>query len=1244
MDFFSIQTRSVKGGASEIYPNFLVKRADDLMVRGRSFYAIWDESQKLWSTDEYDVARLVDAELRAFAEDRAEPSSVKYMGSYGSSSWQKFQSYLSSLPDNAKQLDSRLVFADEEVGKYDYASKKLPYALSDSDCPGWDELISTLYSKDERKKIEWCIGSILAGDSAKIQKFLVFYGPAGTGKSTIINVIQKIFEGYCAVFDARALGSRSNAFAAASFRGNPLVAVQHDGDLSRIEDNTLLNSIIAHEPIVVNEKFKSEYSLEINAFLFMGTNSPVKISDSKSGLIRRLIDVQPTGKTLPPATYDRCMKQVQMELGAIAKRCRDLYLSLGRNFYDSYIPVEMMKKTESVFRFVSDNYEYFMENEYVTLAQAYAKYKEYAEENGETYVAKRYRFKDELMSYFENYEDRRQVENERLRSVYSGFDFNKVQPAQFDDTPRKAFDLKAERSVFDYRYKDCKAQYAKEDGSPEKVWDKVTTTLNDLDTSKLHYVLVPENHIVIDFDKKDENGKKSLKDNIVAATSWPDTYAEVSKSGEGLHLHYIYDGDPSKLSNVYTDDIEIKVYSGKASLRRKLTTCHNQSIAHISSGLPLKKERKMIHEKTIKSEKALRDLIDRNLRKEIHPGTKPSVDFIKHILDEAYESDLTYDVSDMKPAVFTFAAKSTNHALEMTKLVKTIHFQSKDVEAGEERKAADSLVNKLVFYDVEVFPNLFIVCWKFEGKDEQVYRMTNPTPNQIEDLMGLKLVGFNNRRYDNHILYGRFMGFNNEELYKLSQAIVNGNRNVMFGEAYGISYADVYDFSSKKQSLKKFEIELGLTHIENQYPWDEPLDKSHWEEVTNYCANDVLVTEAVFNARKEDFVAREILADLSGLTVNDTTQKHTAKIIFGNDREASKQFVYTDLSEMFPGYKYDAGVSTYRGEEVGEGGYVYSEPGQYENVALLDIASMHPTSIEQLNLFGKYTKNFSDLKAARIAIKHGDISHAKKMLDGKLTPYLEHGENQTALAYALKIVINIVYGLTSAKFDNPFRDIRNVDNIVAKRGALFMIDLKHAVQEKGFTVAHIKTDSIKIPNATPEIIKFVTDFGAKYGYTFEHEATYKTMCLVNDAVYIAKVEGGDWTAVGAQFQHPVVFKRLFTGEELTFDDYCETKSVAKGSIYLAQAEDQPIENMRFVGRVGRFYPARDDAAFHLYRVFEEKRYAVSGTKGYLWRPDLGDPEAQMKMVDTAYSDELVQKALDTINEFGNYEELIKNAK
>ena len=88
---------------------------------------------------------------------------------------------------------------------------------------------------------------------------------------------------------------------------------------------------------------------------------------------------------------------------------------------------------------------------------------------------------------------------------------------------------------------------------------------------------------------------------------------------------------------------------------------------------------------------------------------------------------------------------------------------------------------------------------------------------------------------------------------------------------------------------------------------------------------------------------------------------------------------YTDLSEMFPGYEFKNGHSMYRGEDPKEGGYVYAEPGIYQNVALLDIASMHPTSIEQLNLFGDYTKRFSEIKQARIFIKHKDYESAKKI-------------------------------------------------------------------------------------------------------------------------------------------------------------------------------------------------------------------------------------------------------------------------
>lgn len=1239
----------------ELYPDFRVGRSKDLMVRGRSFYAIWDEEAGLWSTDEYDIQRLVDAELEAEAdrieaEGNARPS-IKTMSSFGTNSWSQFRKYLQNISDNSHELDEKMAFSDTPVKKTDYVSKRLPYSLAPGDYSAWDELVGTLYNVEERAKIEWAIGAVVSGDAKRIQKFLVLYGPAGTGKSTVLNIIQDLFDGYTTTFEAKALGMSSGAFATEVFKNNPLVAIQHDGDLSRIEDNTRLNSIISHEEMTMNEKYKPSYTARVNAFLFMGTNQPVKISDAKSGIIRRLIDVHPTGVKLPSNHYQTLMSKIDFELGAIAYHCLEVYKKMGKNYYSSYRPLEMMLQTDVFFNFIEAHYDIFKEQNSTSLKQAYALYKEFCAETGIDKVLPQYKVREELRNYFDEFHERGEMNGQQVRSFYEGFSANKFKtPVAADDKTDFSLVLEETESLLDEMLADQPAQPAHND-IPKFKWSNVKSKLRDIDTSEVHFVKVPDNHIVIDFDLKDEEGNKSAERNLAAASEWPATYAEYSKGGAGVHLHYIYDGDVDQLASVFSKDIEVKVYRGDASLRRRVSKCNKIAVATISSGLPLK-EKKMQSEQQIKSEKGLRALIERNLRKEIHPGTKPSIDFIHKILDDAYSSGMTYDVSDMRPRIIAFANNSTNQALMSLKTVQTMKLASdpSTVKPDEPyiQVAQENADERIAFFDIEVYPNLFLVCWKFAGEGASMVKMINPKPAEVEALFKLKLVGFNNRRYDNHILYAAFMGYSNEAIYNLSQKIINNDRSAQFGEAYNISYADIYDFSSKKQSLKKFQIELGITHQEMEIPWDKPVPDDMVEKVVEYCCNDVAATEATFEARKQDFVARQILADLSGLSVNDTTQKHTSRIIFGNDRNAQKKFVYTDLSEQFPGYTFDMGKSSYKGEDPSEGGYVYSEPGMYSNVAVLDVASMHPSSIIALNLFGdEYTPKFKDLLDARIAIKHKDYDAARKMLDGKLAPHLENVADADALAYALKIVINIVYGLTSAKFDNAFRDVRNRDNIVAKRGALFMIDLKEFVQKKGFDVAHIKTDSIKIPDATPEIIKEVEDFGKKYGYDFEHEVTYDKFCLVNDAVYIAR-KGDKWDAVGAQFQHPYVFKKLFSGEDITFNDLCETKQVSQGSIYLDLDHNRPaalsgnVEDMQFVGRIGRFVPVKPDTAGGgiLWRVKDDKNFAVTGTKGYFWAEAYVAEKLPKSAIDMTYFETLVDKARDTIEFYGPYADLI----
>lgn len=1252
MDFFKVGTKANKNGGIEVFPEFVVRRTRDLMVQGGKFYAIWDDTQGLWSKDSYRVNDLTDEKLYEEAKEIGQHAIVKSMTVMDTGYRKKFLDLCKLVDDNYKQLDQNIVWANSDIKREDYASWRLPYPLEPGDHTAWDELMDRLYAPEEKAKLEWAIGALVSGDSKKIQKCIVIYGKGGKGKSTVLNIIQEMFDGYVTQFRAADMGNVNKDFSMAAFNTFPLVAIDHDTDLSRINDNSKLNGIIAHEHIQINEKYKAAYTAKSNAMLFMATNSGVSITDQNSGLIRRLIDVEPTGDLFAPAHYEALMARIKFEHGAIASHCLDVYKTMGMNYYRDYVPTKMMFRTNVFYNFVESNYDIFKSHSYTSLDMAWKMYKEYCIESNAIRVMQRHQVREELKAYFEEFHERKMIDGTSVRNLYRGFKMPGMFKAVDEEDGKYELVLEDTESLFDEQYADYPAQYATDEGTPKQKWLYVTTHLSDIDTRKIHYVKVPDNHIVIDFDIRGPRGGKDLDRNLEEASLWPPTYAEVSKSGGGVHLHYIYEGDVSKLDSNFSEGIEVKVYSGGASLRRKLSKCNALPVATLNSGLPIK-EKKMLAATTIKSEQGLRSMIERNLNKGVHPGTKPSIDFIKHVLDEAYaDKDLVYDVTDMRSRVLAFAMNSTNKAMECIKIVQQMQFASEssveDFDKTPREQAIMDHIDKgkpLTFFDVEVYPNLFVVCWLDEDSDV-VVRMINPKPNEIEPLFNKKLVGFNNRRYDNHILYARTLGYSERDLYLLSQKIINNNRSAMFGNAYNISYADIYDFSSKKQSLKLFGVELGLHHMEMDLPWDEDVPADMIDKVVEYCVNDVLLTKATFEDRKQDFAARQILAELSGLSVNSTTQNHTAKIVFEGDKDAQRSFVYTRLADTFPGYTFDYGVSTYRGETVGEGGYVYAEPGMYDNVALLDVASMHPTSIELLNLFGDYTKNYSALKEARLAIKHGDLDAAKKMLGGKLAPYLGDPEKADALSYALKIVINIVYGLTSAKFDNAFRDPRNIDNIVAKRGALFMIDLKHFIQEKGYQVVHIKTDSVKIPNATPEIIQAVTEFGKKYGYDFEHEATYDKFVLVNDAVYVAR-RGSDFTTVGAQFSHPYVYKTLFSHEPIEFDDICETRSVVQGAMYLDWEYDRPaplhtgLPGMTFVGRTGRFIPVRKDGAL-LWRVKDEKFYAVTGTKGHTWIEASTAKEFNIyEDVDGSYFDNLVDAARSAIEKFGPFDELVK---
>lgn len=1342
LDFVDI-SMSFKKDLCTVRPNFISYDIEDIMFRGGDFYAIWDYETGFWTTDFNRACDLIDKQLyrMAFEEHGFEKSSttIKLLKYFNSDSLLTFKRYCRTMSSRYVELDRDLYFSNDVITKNSYATTTLSYPLAEGSFEAYDELISTLYSEEERRKIEWAIGSIISGDSKNIQKFYVFYGAPGTGKSTILNIISMLFEGYVATFDSKAL-AKGSEFALETLKDNPLIAIEHEGSFKQIEDNRKINAIVSHDVITVNEKFKSQYPIKFRTTIFMGTNEPVKITDANSGLVRRMIVIVPTGQKIEKRRYLELMDKIQYELGAIAHHCLSVYRDLGPMYYDNYVPVSMIESTNHFYNFMLDNLDFFSDPEGVSLSTAWLRYKNYCDDANISFPMQKMVFKHELKSYFKTMSD----PSGHRSYTYKGLLIDKLLPKDKEPEPEPVksdswLAFSKTPSFFDLAYSWCKAQYANESGKPMMKWDNCSTTLFDISTDEIHYVMPPRNMIVIDFDLKDENGNKSFELNYEAASKWPPTYAELSKSGAGIHLHYIYTGDASSLSRIFDKDIEVKVFVGNASLRRKLTLCNALAIATLSSGLPLKGvKKKMLDSNTIKNEKHLRALIMKSLRKENLGYTKPEIDFIQFLLDKAYDSGMGYDVTDLMPAIQEFALGSHNQAEYCYQTVESMKFKSKEEVQELPDDYLDPYLDEecqllpgpklgednIIIFDTECYSNLFLLCWKIKGKDMPCVRMYNPTPEEIEAFCKLKIVGYNNRKYDNHLLYARMLGYNNQQLYELSQRIINGDKDdntVLFGQAYGLSYSDVLDFlsSAHKMGLKKWEIKLQIPHKEMDIPWDQPIPENMWDKLGDYCCNDVLATEAVWNFVEEnDWKAREILADLSELTVNNSTNQHTGQIILGDDKNAVAQFIHTDLATIFPGYKfskygfpkeeYYPGAklvkrkSWYRGQDPGEGGRVYAAPGIHYNVATLDVGSMHPHSAIRLNIFGdKYTQRLKDLVDARMYIKHGDFEKASQLFDGKLTKYLDNPDEAAALADALKTAINSVYGLTYKK-GSRFYDPRNEDNIVAKYGALFMINLEKEVKDKGYTVVHIKTDSIKIANADNEIIQFVMDYGMQYGFEFEHESTYRKMCLVNDSVFVALYEDpavceerygyipgknkkhpNEWTATGAQFQIPYVFKTLFSGEPIEQMDLTETKSVST-ALYLDFNEDLPdvsqLEKERdkkikkeeitqeeldiyneeiakghayhFIGKVGLFCPILPGSggAILLRKNAQTGKYdAVTGTKKSrlfdpneepTWRwmeKDMVDGLEKWDCIDRRYFDSLANDAIETIGKYGDFE-------
>lgn len=1251
MDFYNIEvvhkTSNNRHSDIQIKPVFLYGDVKDLICRGGDFYAWWNDGQ--WDFNRNNLRKHIDNEVWKKYEETKEkyPEAIvtpMQMIEDTTGIMKRFIEYCRNSDQFEGSFNKKILFADDVMKREDYATTKLSYSPKKGPTPAFDEMFDKLYSPKELEKILWFLGAVFTNSMINIEKFLFLYGSKGSGKGTMIHLMRHLFDGYHSPIDLEHLTSDSE-FATTGVQEIPLL-IDDDTNLMNIRKDTNLLKLTSHDLMPINEKYKKTYSVRFTGLLVAASNQRYKVRNIDSGITRRAVVAEPTKERHTYEDYHRLRNQLEFELPQVAQRAIDTFNKHGAGYLNNYVNLEMIEYTDPVFAFVKQSRAALGDS--VSLRKASELYLLFLTDLGFNTEGYKRIIRNELTRYYKRFHADTTIDGVRYKNVFSGFKNELLDDEDVSDEPKTDLtDLLADMNITNRdSYLDTvgalyPAQKATDGGIPTTKWDNCHTVLEDIDTSELHFVRLPMSHIVIDFDKKNDKGEKDLYLNLQFARKFPPTYMELSKSGQGVHLHYYYDGDVSKLEKLYEDDIEIKVFTGKSSLRRKLTFCNDLEITSITSGLPKKKGKIHMYE-DIKllpwDEKRMRRLIEGNLNKKYHANTKPSVDFIHKILKEAHESGVKYDLEDLRQDVLIFATQSSNQTAECLKLYGEMIFCSinndtdmTDIQSGG-RIVADE---DLWFMDLEVFPNLFTVGFKKYGDDTK-HIFINPTAAELQPYIEKPFVGFNTRRYDNHILYAAtLLEVSVNDLYQQSQRIIDKTgSNAFYRGAYELSYADIYEYLApvNKASLKAYQISLGIKHDEMELPWDQPVPEHLWERVAEYMWNDITSTEAVFKATYPDYKARLVMTELSGLSVNAKTQDHAAKILFGDDPNPQDKFIYTNLAEEFPGYEYSYGKSTYLGENPSEGGYVYSEPGIYEDVALFDVESMHPWSLVVLNHFGPYTQNFKDLVMARMHIKHKDFDAARELYSGRLKPYLEDVKEAKDLSNALKGVINIVYGMTSAKFPNKFKHPDNNDNIVAKRGALFIMTLKKEVQELGYQVVHVKTDSIKVAGATEELKTFIWEFAEKYGYSFEHEKTFGAMGLINKSTYAGWYEEDDkisWETVGSQFIEPIVRKRLFTKEDVVETDYFLRKN-ARLPIYIGE---------RFVGKFAEVYASKSGS--ELKRVDGEKSAYVNGTKGYLWK--LSAEYEGREDLDMTYYDKLVGDAraeLEKVDDIGLIDKLL----
>lgn len=447
----------------------------------------------------------------------------------------------------------------------------------------------------------------------------------------------------------------------------------------------------------------------------------------------------------------------------------------------------------------------------------------------------------------------------------------------------------------------------------------------------------------------------------------------------------------------------------------------------------------------------------------------------------------------------------------------------------------------ILFYDIEIILNHFVLVLMHPDKSlerifiidgegvgrtlpiDERYATSNWTQYVVENeevMFALEhyvdnytLIGYNNYGFDDHLVTAMLRGQSTTKVLKhIANSIIDSMRNNTkkpFINKRIHSLDCIQQIAVQPIGLKNIQANKGenIHEMNVAHDFAGVLSDEELVELTNYCISDVSSTIDVFNERQVYFQNKQMLVKLgnhederTAIRWNSTTLsanlfgKLTPTLINFSEFKVPKDIVdywekywFADKTPEPPLWREFGNTMTF-----GFGG-LHGVNDKYKiasDVLHIDVASMYPNLIINLDILGEYTQKYKDMLNRRIELKHSKLPEDQAMQE------------------ALKLILNSIYGLLGNKYSAlyNFGGMR----LVCFKGMEAIYNLAQRLSDYG-TIYQVNTDGVYFKPNQEGWSEVVDAFEEEFCLDLDRDPYDKLIQRdVNNYIAVEKM-GRDWS-------------------------------------------------------------------------------------------------------------------------------------